>query len=200
MKLLKNKFVIGTICIIAGLLLTFIALPALQGSNQGAYTNVIRLKKTVQSGTQISAEMVETVKIPETIVKKSIGDISSVVGKYANTELYDGDYLTIDKLSNTLEENNLLAAGMAKGKTVVSITLPSLASGVSGRLQPGDIVTVMTLPKNTVNQPLGAEPETTTENADSKAVIYPELHYLEVCMATTGDGSDADVSRPSDRG
>jgi hypothetical protein len=48
-----------------------------------------------------------------------------------------------------------MSAGMSKGKMVVSVTLPSLASGVSGQLQPGDVVTVMSLPNGTVNQTLG---------------------------------------------
>lgn len=193
MKLLKNRFVIGTLCIIAGLLFSFVALPALQGGGQGAYTSAVRMKESVQAGTQITADMVEMVNVPEKLVASGISDTSSVVGRYANTGLYAGDYLTIAKLSATLAEQNSFSAGMQKGKTVVSVILPSLASGVSGRLLPGDIVTVMALPKSSVNQSLGVEPESTGDST-SGATIYPELQYIEVCMVTTSDGADAKVN------
>jgi pilus assembly protein CpaB len=79
---------------------------------------------------------------------------------------------------------------------VISITLPSLASGVSGKLQPGDVVTVMAIMKNgTPDQSLSIE----SENSDNdsfqapQTVIYPELQYVEVCAVSSSDGSDAEV-------
>jgi pilus assembly protein CpaB len=141
--------------------------------------------------------MLETVSIPETLVEGSISDISSAVGQYSATDLYTGDYLTVAKLASTLVEQNSFPAGTARGKTVVSITLPTLASGVSGHLLPGDVVTVMALPKGSVNQSLGVEPE--TEETDlSGAVIYPELRYVEVCMVTASDGADSSVEAQPD--
>ena len=82
---------------------------------------------------------------------------------------------------------------------MVSITLPTLASGVSGHLLPGDVVTIMALPKNSVTQSLGVEPET-GETDLSGAIIYPELQYIEVCMVTASDGSDASVEARPDEG
>lgn len=197
MKLLKNKFLIGALCIAVALLLSFVALPALHGGSQNTYVNTVRMKVAVQKGTQISADMVETVKIPEGLLQGSISDVSSVLGRYANTNFYTGDYLTAEKLSDTPAEMDVLAAGTSKGKLVVSITLPSLASGVSGQLLPGDVVTVMAVQSNTVN--LGLEPDITDTTTISGALIYPELQYLEVCMVTTNDGSDAEVSsEPTD--
>jgi len=192
MKFFKNRYVIGILCIIIALLIVFFAVPALQSSNQGKYVNAIRMKQSIEAGTQITAEMLETVKVPENLIDGSISDASSVVGKYAVTDLYSGDYLTAQKLSGSIENQSSFPAGTAKGKIVVSISLPTLASGVSGHLLPGDVVTVMALPKSSVTQSLGVEPE--TEETDlSGAVIYPELQYIEVCMVTASDGSDACV-------
>ncbi len=197
MKFLKNRFVIGALCIVAALLIAFFALPSLQNGNQGAYVSAVRMKQPIEAGTQLTAEMLETVSIPETLVEGSISDISSAVGQYAVADLYMGDYLTAAKLSSTLVEQNSFPAGTARGKTVVSITLPTLASGVSGHLLPGDVVTVIALPKGSVNQSLGVEPE--TEETDlSGAVIYPELRYIEVCMVTASDGADASVEAQPD--
>jgi len=197
MKFFKNRFVIGALCIIAALLIAFFALPSLQNSSQGAYVSAVRMKQPIEAGAQLTAELLETVSIPETLVEGSISDISSVVGQYSVTDLYTGDYLTAQKLSPTLVEQNSFPAGTARGKTIVSVTLPTLASGVSGHLLPGDVVTVIALPKGSVNQSLGVEPE--TEETDlSCAVIYPELRYIEVCMVTASDGADSSVEAQPD--
>lgn len=192
MKLFKNRYVVGILCIIIALLIVFFALPALQSSNQGEYVSTVRMKQSIEAGTQITAEMLETVKVPEKLINGSISDASLAVGKYATVDLFAGDYLTAQKLSDLLTEQSSFPAGTAKGKIVVSVTLPTLASGVSGHLLPGDVVTVMALLKSSVNQSLGVEPET-GEATLSGAVIYPELQYLEVCMVTANDGSDANV-------
>ena len=109
-----------------------------------------------------------------------------------------GDYLTTPKLTDRLAEQSLFSAGEAKRKMVVSVTLPSLASGVSGRLLPGDIVTVIAIPRGTVNQPLGVASDGTVETAVSGAYIDPVLEYIEVCMLTTNDGADANVEAQPD--
>jgi pilus assembly protein CpaB len=193
MKLFRNKYVIGILCIIAGVLISFAALPALQGSMQGAYASAVRMKETVQAGTQITADMLETVNVPQSLIQDGIGNISNAAGKYANTELYAGDYLTNAKISATLSGQNALSAGTEKGKMVMSVTMSSLASDVSGRLLPGDIVSVIAVPKASANQTLGVEPGT-ADKSGSDAVISPELQYLEVCMVTASDGADANVS------
>lgn len=198
MKLFKNRYVIGILCIITALLIVFLAVPAFQNSNQGEYVSIVRIKQPIEAGTQITEEMLETVKVPEKLFNGGISNASSAVGQYAAADLYAGDYLTTQKLSGSIAEHSSFPAGTAKGKIVVSVTLPTLASGVSGHLLPGDVVTVMALPKGSVNQSLGLEPQT-EETEMSGAVIYPELKYLEVCMVTASDGSDASVeAKPED--
>lgn len=198
MKLLKNKFVIGTLCIILALLFAFVALPALTGSGQSETVSVLRMTQAVSEGTQITADMVEAVSVPETLVTDGIHDAASAVGQYAAANLYAGDYLTAEKLTVALSEQSIFAAGEVKGKMVVSVTLPSLASGVSGRLLPGDIVTVIAIPQGTVNQTLGVEPDEATETTVSGAYIDPLLEYIEVCMVTTSDGANAIVEAQPD--
>ena len=192
MRFFKNRFIVGILCIISALLIVFFALPVLQSDSQGEYMSAVRMKQRVEAGARLTAEMLETVSVPEKLVEGGIGDISSVVGQCANVDLYAGDYLIAEKLSSVLAEHNSFPAGTAKGRQIVSITLSSLAAGVSGRLLPGDIVTVMALPKSSINQSLGVEPETAEADL-SGAVVYPELRYIEVCMVTASDGTDANV-------
>jgi len=192
LRILKNKIVVGILCILAGIFISFAALPALQGNVQRSYESVVRMKENVQAGTQITADMLETVNVPASLIQDGVKDFSEAVGRYAESGLYAGDYLTHEKISVSIEKENALTAGTEKGKMVVSVTIPSLASGVSGRLLPGDIVTVIVLPKDDMNQSLGIEPEAAM-SSDSGVVVYPELRYLEVCMVTAADGADADV-------
>lgn len=198
MKLFKNRYVIGILCIITALLIVFLAVPALHSSNQRETVPTVRVKQTIGAGSLITAEMLETVTVPEKLINGGISDIAFAVGKYAAADLFAGDYLTAQKLSGSIGYQSSFPAGTAKGKTVVSVTLPTLASGVSGHLLPGDIVTVMVLPKGSVIQSLGVEPETEEKDL-SGAVIYSELQYIEVCMVTASDGTDASVDAHPDK-
>ena len=200
MKIIKNRFFIGTLCIIAALLFSFFVIPALSGSQ--STVNFVRMTTTITTGTQITEDMVETVTIPEGVIENGITDVSLAAGKYAGTDLYTGDYLTGSKLINTFEEVDSFSVGTEKDKLVVSVTLPSLASGVSGRLLPGDIVTVMVVPESNTAETLGIETIDSTDEAtdysEISTIIYPELQYVEVCMVTTSDGTDASVEAELD--
>ncbi len=198
MKLLRNKFVIGTLCIVLALVFAFVALPALTGSGESKTVSVLRMTQTVSEGTQITADMLEIVSVPKSLGQNGISEQSEAIGQYAAAKLYAGDYLMTEKLTATLAEHNLFSAGTDKDKMVVSVTLPSLASGVSGRLLPGDIVSVIAIPQGTVNQTLGVEPGEAPETAVSGAYIDPALARIEVCMVTTSTGSEASVEAQPD--
>ena len=193
MKLLRNRLFVGALCIVTALLLSFFVFPTLQGESQSSYADIVRMKEPIKAGTQITIEMLETVNVPEKLAYGRIRNISSIVGQYAKTDFYAGDYLTTEKISTTSSKQTPFSAGSQKDKTIVSVTLPSLAAGVSGRLLPGDVVTVMALPRGSINQSLGLEPETAVESIGD-AVIYPELMYLEVSMVTANDGANAKVA------
>jgi pilus assembly protein CpaB len=197
MKLFRNKFIIGILCILVALALGFVALPALQRTGGQIITvTAVRLKEPVSAGTRITADMLESVKTPQNLVLNGISDVSQAVGRYAKTDLYAGDYLTSAKTTTTQAGLTPFSAGVSKGKLVVSVALPSLASGVSGRLQPGDVVTVMSVPKGTASQTLGTGPESGEDAGGDKnpgGAIDPGLKNLEICMVAASDGSDANV-------
>ncbi len=154
MKLIRNKFIIGILCIAIGVTAGFILLPRSQ-RNEISMTQVVRLTRNVKAGDQLTAENLETTTIPAANVP---GGASSSVdayrGKYAVTQLFAGDILTAIKVRDTLVDP--VAAGAAKGKQLVSLTIPTLTAGVSGTLLPGDVVAVMVTSKVTqFNQQLG---------------------------------------------
>ena len=100
-------------------LFSFFALPALTGSGQSETVSVLRMKQAVATGTQLTADMVETVSVPGNLIEGGISDTALAVGQYAAANLYAGDYLTPEKLTATLAEQSLFSAGEAKGKTVI---------------------------------------------------------------------------------
>ena len=208
MKILRNKFLIGLMCIILGLVVGFIAIPQIQNRDQLDLIKAIRLKQPIPYGGQITDDMVEQIEVSRQLIPEgTLTNLSSVSSRYAVTDLYAGDYLTAEKMTDLLSVQDPMAMATAKGLKVVSITLPTLASGVSGKLQPGDIVTVMAMLKNnSADQSQTLEPQktgtnqadpdnSTNNNLKNETLIYPELQYIEVCSLSASDGSDARVNK-----
>ncbi len=197
MKIFKNRVFLGILCIVAGLVAGFVILPAF-ANNTAETRPVLVMKMTVQAGTQLTTDMITTQELPKSAFTGAVANPSDAVGKYAASDLYAGDVLTAAKLSSSLEAMDAMAAAPEKGKQVVSVTLPSLAAGVSGRLLPGDIVAVMATAKN-ANQSLGLDPDADTTVQTARTTVVPGLETLEVCMVTTNAAADAHVSaRPSE--
>lgn len=183
MKLIRNKFIIGILCIAIGVTAGFILLPRSQ-RNEISMTQVVRLTQNVKAGEQLTTENLETTTIPAANVP---GGASSLVdtywGKYAVTQLFAGDILTATKVRDTLVDP--VAAGAAKGKQLVSLTVPTLTAGVSGTLLPGDVVAVMVTSKVTqFNQQLGLLVAT----EQSTITTTPESEDGE------GEDSDGDIN------
>lgn len=201
MKFLKNKLFIGILCIILGLLVGFAAIPRLRESEEIETVTAVRLNQDIAAGTRITGEMLETVTVSDGVLPEgAITDSASVSGSYAASQLYAGDYLTPNKLTDSISTQDAMALATEKGMRVISVTLPTLAAGVSGQLQPGDIVTVLAIPENSSSSlSLTLEPEATEDNdtgtADTpETLLYPELQYIEVCAVTASDGSAAVVN------
>lgn len=183
MKLIRNKFIIGILCIAIGITAGFVLLPRSQRS-EISMTQVVRLTHNVKAGEKLTEENLETTTIPAANVP---GDASSAMetyrGRYAVTQLFAGDILTATKVRDTLVDP--VAAGAAKGKQLVSLTVPTLTAGVSGTLQPGDVVSVMVTSKITqFNQQLGLLVAT----EQSTIATTPESEDGE------GEDSDGDIN------
>lgn len=212
MKILRNKFLIGLLCIAIGVTAGFVLLPKSQ--NAGVETvQVVRLKQDVQAGTPLEKDMLEVVAVPaDSAPAGATAALESFLSRYSSSRLYAGDILTEAKVRDTLVDP--VVAATAKGKQLVSVTVPTLSAGVSGTLQPGDVVSVMVTSKVTqFNSKLDLL--TATEAPDnvgatqsgklisgvtqeSQTYIPEELRYLEVCKVTSSDGTDALVNGQKD--
>lgn len=176
MKLLKNRTVLGIACIVLSLFICFGLTPMFNKAVANK-TKIIRVTKDITAGDEITSNMVETVEVggynlPNEVIKNE----ENIIGKYATTDMVKGDYILQSKLSNEpLAEYDYLE-NFDGEKRAISVTIRSFASGLSGKLQSGDIVSVYV-----------------ANYGDKKETLSPqELKYVEVLAVTLGTGYDTE--------
>ena len=174
MNILKNRTVLGLLCIVLSLIICF-GLTPLFSSAVKAQVEIVRMVRDVKQGGMITADMVATVKVggynlPDGVLKQK----ESVIGKYAKCELRGGDYILSGKLSDTPLAEFAYLHELDGSHQAISITIKSFAAGLSGKLEAGDIVSIIV-------SDMGDFRET---------VAPPELHYVQVIAVTDGKGYD----------
>ncbi|MGK9250242.1 Flp pilus assembly protein CpaB [Paenibacillus humicus] len=179
----RNRTVVGIACMVLSLILTLGIAPLLNRTSS-AQATIIRLIKDVAKGSIITAEQIESVEVGAYhLPTKVVTSPDAVIGQYATVDLKQGDYLLPSKLSSSPLDAYLTR--LNGSKQAISVTIKSLAAGLSGKLQPGDIVTLIAADYG--------ELRTTA--------ILPELQYVEVLAVTTPNGLDAkqNASSTSDK-
>ncbi|WP_444658529.1 Flp pilus assembly protein CpaB [Caproiciproducens sp. R2] len=177
MSIFKNRTVVGVICILAALVICFGITPLFNRSISQK-EEIVRVTKTIDAGEQVTADMVQTVEVgaynlPDNILH----DTASVVGKYAAADLAAGDYILPSKLSDAPAAENSYLYNLDGTKQAMSVTIKSFATGLSGKLQSGDIVSVLVA----------------DYQESGKTVVPPELQYVEVISVTASTGYDANT-------
>lgn len=181
MSFLKNRTILGIICIVLSLLICF-ALTPLFNQSVSQKTSIVRVVKNIKSGDQITKDMVQTVEVggynlPGNILRQS----DTVIGKYATADLSSGDYILSTKLSNTPASENAYLYNLNGKKQAISVSIKNFAEGLSGKLISGDIVSVIA-------------PDYKKQGS---TVIPPELAYVEVIGVTASTGYDTNSEKSS---
>ena len=172
---MKNRTVIGIICMLLAVAVTFGVAPMVNRM-MGDTTTVIRLSADMKQGAQITAEQIETVEVKtDTLPIGVITQKSEVIGKYAVSALYAGDYFIAAKLTGESNSAEDVFASLDGSKVAVSITIDTFAAGLSGKLQNGDVISIIV-----------------TNKDSGSAVIPAELKYIKVITTTTAGGVDKD--------
>ena len=170
---MKNRTLIGAFCMIIAFAITFLVAPYVNRIASDT-TEVLRLSQDVKQGTQITKEKLETVKVKtDTIPNEVINSQSEIVGKYAASDLYSGDYLNAAKLSGEAGTAEDVFSALDGTKVAVSITIDSFAAGLSGKLRNGDIISILV-----------------TDKDKTETIIPGALTYLKVITTTTAGGVD----------
>lgn len=177
MKFMKNRTIVGIICIILSLLVCFGITP-LFNKSISQKTEIVRVAKEIKSGEKITKDMLQTVEVgsynlPENIIKTK----ETVIGTFATADFAVGDYILNTKVSRTPTYENAYLYNLDGTKQAISLTLKTFAGGLSGKLQSGDIVSVLA-------------PDFREQGL---TVIPPELKYVEVISVTAPSGYDANT-------
>ena len=177
MSFLKNRTVIGVVCIVLALIICFAVTP-LFNQELAQKTEIVRVTKDIRLGDEITLDMVKIVEVggynlPDTVVR----NLDTVVGKYASADLAAGDYIIASKVADEPAVENAYLYSLDGTKQAISISVKSLAVGLSGKLQSGDVVSVIA-------------PDYRKQGV---TVIPPELQYVEVIAVTATSGYDANT-------
>jgi len=181
MSFLKNRTVLGVICIVLSLLICF-ALTPLFNRSASQKASIVRVVKDIKAGDAITRDMVQTVEVggynlPENVVRQA----DAAIGKYAVADLAPGDYILTAKLSDTPASENAYLYNLNGDKQAISVSIKNFAGGLSGKLISGDIVSVIA-------------PDYRKQGS---TVIPPELTYVEVIGVTASTGYDTDSEQSS---
>ena len=177
MSFLRNRTVIGVFCILLSVLICF-GLTPLFNRAVSQKVEIVRVTQPIRAGEQITDDMVQLVQVggynlPDNVLHEK----ANAVGKYATADLAVGDYIINTKLSDVPAADNAYLYDLDGSQQAISVTIRSFANGLSGKLQSGDIVSVVA-------------PD---YKQQGQTVIPPELQYVEVISVTASTGYDANT-------
>ena len=164
MKYIKNRYVIFVLCLILAGVIAFVIVPK-SNKNMAESVDVVKVTKQIEKNTQITEDMLEIKQMPkQTVTQNTITDKKQIVGKVSNVQLLPEDNLVMQKFTDVGTETDKALYEMDNSEQLaISVTLANLASSVSGKIQPGDVVSVYGF----INE--------TKQLAD-----YTDLQYIEV--------------------
>lgn len=182
MSFLKNRTVIGVVCIFLSLVICFAVTPLFNKSISDK-TEIVRVVKSVRLGEEITADKVKTMEVgaynlPDDVVRNP----DMVIGKFASADLVPGDYIIASKIADEPAAENAYLYNLTGEKQAISISVKAFANGLSGKLQSGDIVSVIA-------------PD---YKKQGMTVIPEELQYVEVIAVTANSGYDANTGEQGD--
>jgi pilus assembly protein CpaB len=182
MSFLKNRTVIGVICIVLSLIICFAVTP-LFNKGMSQKTEIVRVTKDIKIGDEITKDMVQTVEVggynlPGDVVKNT----ETVLGKFASADMVPGDYIISSKIADEPAAENSYLYNLTGEKQAMSVSVKSFATGLSGKLVSCDIVSIIA-------------PDYKKQGT---TVIPPELQYVEVIAVTAGSGYDANTGEQED--
>ena len=180
---MKNRTIIGIVCIVLALVVTFAVAP-LVNKLSDSRTDIVRLKNDIVQGHMIQESDIEVVTVgstglPTNIITKK----EAVVGKFAACDLKANTDLLQSMISDKSDSADDVFHTLDGKKQAISITISSFAGGLSGKLENGDIVSLVVF-----------------ENESNKATIPGGLTYVKVITTTTAEGFDKDELTPNEDG
>lgn len=177
---LNNRFLFGILSLLLSAIIAFIAIPTIAGQTNGK-TEIIRVTSPIAKGEEITPEAVEVIEmgsynLPDNVARS----IQDVAGRYAAADFEAGDYILASKVSLIPITSDVALNNLPSGKVAISLTVKTLASGLSDKLQPGDIIRIY-------------------HYLDAAREV-PELRYVQVLSVTDSDGNNVDNTAELEEG
>lgn len=169
MKLLKNRIFLSFLCLVLAAVVSFLLLPRFY-SDKSATVTVLRAAEDIPAGTELTEQHLVSVEVGSYGLPEGVlNDKTQLIGKVAQTDIAKGDYLFSQKVGDYLS-NELLDRIVKNNQRLVTVSVPSVAAGLSSHLLAGDIVTVAVFMERASNG----------QDSSPQVILYPELKGLEV--------------------
>ena len=172
---LNNRFIFGILSLVLAAVIAFVALPTIARQTNGK-TEIVRITQPVLKGEQVTKENAEVVEVGGYNLPINVAhSLEDVEGLYVTADLAAGDYILTSKVSSVPVSSDAALNDIPSGKVAISLTVKTLASGLSDKLQPNDIVRIYHF----------------LETAEE----VPELRFVKVLCVTDSDGINVDNTK-----
>lgn len=139
---LNNRFIFGILSLVLAAVIAFVALPTIARQTNGK-AEIIRITQPVLKGEKITSDNTEVVEVGGYNLPSNVAhSLSDVEGLYVTADLAEGDYILTSKVSSVPVSSDVALNDIPSGKVAISMTVKTLASGLSDKLQPNDIIRI----------------------------------------------------------
>ena len=177
---LNNRFLFGILSLLLSAIIAFIAIPTMASQTNGK-TEIIRVTSPIAKGEEITSETVEVMEVGSYNLPDNVArSMQDVAGRYAAADFEAGDYILASKVSLIPITSDVALNNIPSGKVAISLSVKTLASGLSDKLQPGDIIRIY-------------------HYLDTAREV-PELRYVQVLSVTDSDGNNVDNTAELEEG
>lgn len=174
---LNNRFIFGILSLVLAAVIAFVALPTIARQTNGK-TEIVRITQPVLKGEKITSDNAEVVEVGGYNLPSNVAhSMEDVEGLYVTADLAAGDYILTSKVSTVPVSSDVALNDIPSGKVAISLTVKTLASGLSDKLQPNDIIRIYHF----------------LETAEE----VPELRFVKVLSVTDSDGINVDNTKES---
>ncbi|MGI6150455.1 MAG: RcpC/CpaB family pilus assembly protein [Christensenellales bacterium] len=182
MRILKNRIFIAVACLVLAAAIAFWLVPEAHSKTRETAT-VLRVREIVPVGTVITPELLTTAEIGAyALPTGTLTAPESCIGLYAAVPLLPSDNLTAAKFTtaDALGPDPIITRA---DRMNISVTVPSLAAGVAGKLATGDVIRIY-----------AAQPG----DGDMLIMQPPELSCMEVVSVVNAKAQDTTDAESSD--
>ncbi len=186
--MLKNRMVLALIAVILSVIIVF-GTSMIGNILLNEKVEVYSVKNNITKGTQILEDMIIKKDVSKFgIANDVVYDKSEIIGKYAITDLFEGDILRKIRINDKMPYEFEYLSNLNDDEYAYTIKIDEPRNVVSSKIRKGDIVSVI--------------PKKDTGNNEERTDIPNELKYIEVLavinevMNDVKDSSDINKDNP----